>query len=86
MGYVRSKKEELAVSRGVEDLACSSKFPGKVCFLIHLARIVLVVSGSFGDPSRVSICTDTAHIGITAAAEQGNSQIRRTNAHTTEVW
>lgn len=74
MGATRSKKEELVVSRGVEDLACSSKSPGKVRFLIPLARVVPVGSGSFGGPSRVSISfTDTAHIGITAAAEQGSS-------------
>lgn len=29
---------------------------------------------------------DAARIGITAAAELGSSQVRRTNAHTTEVW
>lgn len=62
-----------------------STVPRKVHFLIHLALLVLVVSGSSGDPLWVSISLmDTAHIGITAATEQG--QIRRMNAHTTEVW
>lgn len=84
-GSMRRKKE-VAVSRGVENPACSVQFLGKSISWSTQFGLSSWVPGLFWNSLRVSISfIDDAHIGITAAAELGSSQVRRMNAHTTGV-